>query len=69
MSLLIDIGLMGRLGGADSGTGIPALLVYTVRNKLGAGFIVYRNVLNSAGAGFLTSGKVLNSAGTVINVM
>jgi len=68
MSLLIDIGKIGRLAGADSGAGIPALLTYSVRNGAGTIFTVYRNVLNGAGVGFLTSGKVLNSAGTVINV-
>ena len=68
MSLLIDVGRIGQLGGARLGASGSALLTYSIKNSVGTIFTVYRNVLNGAGTGLLTSGKVLNSAGTVINV-
>jgi len=69
MSLLIDLGKLGHLGGAEGGTlGTGIAFVFSVKNSSGTASDLPNTVMNSTGTGFIVNADVMNSSGTIVPV-
>jgi len=67
MSLLIDIGRQGMMGGSETGSGynLYSLLVANVSNVV---FHVLNVANNANGSGIIISNSVLNASSTSVTV-
>lgn len=68
MSLLIDLGLLGRLGGSESVLTAFIQEPISVVSKVGSLFTVNAFVLDATGTGHVIDNVALNSAGQSINL-
>ena len=68
MSLLIDVGKLGMLGGADSGASGGTVGTFLVRTALGIDDTVQQIVLNAAFKNQIVAPFVWNAAGSPITV-